>query len=260
MEQATVDKTSNSMQLKADFVPMTVLKLQDCQLNNIKAEMAATIKSAPNYFEQAPIVIDAGSINEQLKPFLDIAGLCKLLREFNVVPIGIRGLSQKDAKLAEANGLALLNARIPGQQDDNTKQKPEASNSTQAPKVVEKKSDQQAQKKPKPKSYTKIITKPVRSGAQIYAPGGDLLILAGVNAGAEVIADGNIHIHGPLRGRALAGARGDTSAHIFCQQLNAELIAIGGHYLVSEQFAPPKQVNSMVHIHYSDGKILIDIT
>lgn len=255
MEQATADAISTSMQLKADFVPMTVLKLHDCQLDRIKQEMAATIKAAPKYFDQAPIVIDAGSINESLKPFLDLKGLCAVLREFKVVPIGIRGLAQKDAKLAEENGLAFLNARVASTED----KKAPASEPAQ-PKQTAQAVSEQAKPAARKTSFTKVITKPVRSGAQIYAPGGDLLILAAVNAGAEVIADGNIHIHGPLRGRALAGARGDTNAHIFCQQLNAELIAIAGHYLVSDQFAPPKNVNSMVHVHLSDGKILIDIT
>lgn len=256
MEQATHDApTASSMQLKADFVPMTVLKLHDCQLDRIKQEMVATIKAAPKYFEHAPIVIDAGSINESLKPFLDLKGLCAVLREFKVVPVGIRGLAQKDAKLAEDNGLAVLNARISSSED----KKAPVSEPAESKQTVKPAGDT-PKTEPRKSSFTKVITKPVRSGAQIYAPGGDLLILAAVNAGAEVIADGNIHIHGPLRGRALAGARGDTNAHIFCQQLNAELIAIAGHYLVSDQFTTPKNVNSMVHVHLSDGKILIDIT
>ncbi len=255
MEQATEESIATSMQLKADFVPMTVLKLNDCQLDKIQQEMSKTIESAPKYFEQAPIVIDASAINEQLKPFLDISSLCSMLRKFKVVPVGIRGLSQKDAKLAQDNGLALLNARLPANSES-----PATEADTEKTSKADKKPAAKAATIAKKTSFTKVITKPVRSGAQIYAPGGDLLILAAVNAGAEVIADGNIHIHGPLRGRALAGARGDANTHIFCQEFNAELIAIAGHYLVNDQFVPPKNVNSMVHIHYSDGKILIDIT
>jgi septum site-determining protein MinC len=81
---------------------------------------------------------------------------------------------------------------------------------------------------------TKIIYQPVRSGQQIYAKGGDLIILAAVSPGAEILADGNIHVYGALRGRALAGVRGDTRARIFCHSLEAELVSIAGHYKISE--------------------------
>ncbi|MBR9911749.1 MAG: septum site-determining protein MinC, partial [Gammaproteobacteria bacterium] len=82
----------------------------------------------------------------------------------------------------------------------------------------------------------KIITTPIRSGQQVYAAGGDLIVLAAVSTGAEVLADGNIHIYGALRGRALAGVRGDTSARIFCQSLEAELISIAGDFKLHEDF------------------------
>jgi septum site-determining protein MinC len=75
----------------------------------------------------------------------------------------------------------------------------------------------------------------VRSGTQIYARGGDLIVTAAVSPGAELVADGNIHVYGVLRGRALAGAAGDSAARIFCTRLEAELVSIAGHYLVSEQ-------------------------
>ena len=79
-----------------------------------------------------------------------------------------------------------------------------------------------------------MITQPVRSGQQIYAPGGDLLVLAPVSHGAELLADGNIYVFGPLRGRALAGITGDQSAMIFCKSLEAELVSIAGQYKISE--------------------------
>ena len=86
-------------------------------------------------------------------------------------------------------------------------------------------------------TLTKLITQPVRSGQQIYAQGGDLIVLAPVSAGAEILADGHIHVYAPLRGRALAGVLGNTDARIFCQHLEAELIAIAGNYKVSEHIS-----------------------
>jgi septum site-determining protein MinC len=80
----------------------------------------------------------------------------------------------------------------------------------------------------------RIISQPVRSGQQVFAAEGDLVILAPVQPGAEVMAAGNIHVYGPLRGRALAGVNGDENARIFCQSLEAELVSIAGHYKISE--------------------------
>lgn len=85
---------------------------------------------------------------------------------------------------------------------------------------------------------TRIIDRPLRSGQQIYARGGDLVMLAAVNAGAEVIADGSIHVYAPLRGRALAGASGDTDARIFTTRLEAELVSIAGLYRTFEHGIP----------------------
>jgi len=81
---------------------------------------------------------------------------------------------------------------------------------------------------------TRIVTTPVRGGQQVYAAGGDLVVLAPVSAGAELLADGNIHVYAPLRGRALAGIKGNTQARIFCQQMGAELLSVAGQYKVAE--------------------------
>jgi septum site-determining protein MinC len=103
---------------------------------------------------------------------------------------------------------------------------------------------------------TRLVTQPVRSGTQIYARGADLVVTAAVGAGAEIIADGNIHVYGALRGRALAGAGGDVDARIFCSRLEAELVSIAGHYLVSEQL-PPEQQGFPVQIALVDERLTV---
>lgn len=251
MATATLDKTT-STQLKADFVPLTVLKLHDCQLEQIEQELKTAIESAPNYFADAPIVIDTSLINEQLKPFLDIKAVCALLTSLDIQPIAIRGLPAKQKSAAKELGLAWLGGRAPAAKaaektETETTERKATTAATPAAKVSTAR-------------QTKIITKPIRSGSQIYAANCDLIVLAAVNAGAEVIADGNIHIHGPLRGRALAGAKGDTQARIFCQKLEAELIAIAGHYMVSEQIHSPQNVKSMVQISLQSDKLTINVT
>ena len=100
---------------------------------------------------------------------------------------------------------------------------------------------------------TMVIDQPVRSGQQVYSRG-DLIVLAPVSTGAEIMADGNIHVYSNLRGRALAGVRGDTSARIFCQQLNAELVSIAGHYRVAEDL-PESYRNRPVHL-YMQGEAM----
>ncbi|MGC2413773.1 MAG: septum site-determining protein MinC, partial [Stellaceae bacterium] len=102
----------------------------------------------------------------------------------------------------------------------------------------------------------RLVTTPVRSGTQIYARGTDLIVTASVSSGAELVADGNIHVYGPLRGRALAGASGDTAARIFCSRLEAELVSIAGNYLVSDQL-PPEQRGFSVEIALVDDRLTI---
>ena len=103
---------------------------------------------------------------------------------------------------------------------------------------------------------TRLVTQPVRSGTQIYARGADLIVTAAVSPGAEIIADGNIHVYGPLRGRALAGAAGDAEARIFCSRFEAELVSIAGRYLVSEQM-PPEERGLPVQIALVDDRLTI---
>ena len=100
------------------------------------------------------------------------------------------------------------------------------------------------------------LVRSVRSGTQIYARGTDLVVTASVSPGAELVADGNIHVYGPLRGRALARASGDTDARIFCSRLEAELVSIAGRYLVSEQL-PADQQGSPVQIALVDDRLTV---
>ena len=102
-----------------------------------------------------------------------------------------------------------------------------------------------------------MITHPVRSGQRIYAAGGDLIVVASVSSGAELLADGNIHVYGALRGRALAGVTGDTSRRIFCYDLQAELVAIAGRYRVSEDIAPSTR-GRPVQVLLQDRTLCID--
>lgn len=230
------------LQLKADFVPLTVLKLSQCDLRNIAQELDMAITKAPKYFTHAPVIVDILNLGP-LKTELDIPGLCALLREKKIIPVGIRGIEGKQKNIATENGLAILKSPL-NTPDEAPAEKAEAK---KTPEKVELKYKQ-----------AKIITKPIRAGTRVYAKDSDLVILAAVNAGAEVIADGNIHIYAPLRGRALAGASGDKNARIFCQAIEAELVSIAGHYWVKDHIQEPREVKSMFQIYLENDKLKLD--
>ncbi len=218
-----------AVQFKSDFVPLTVVQLKSTDLKKIEAQLASTLNQAPHYFAHSPVVIDAQYI--PAVSALDWAGLHQLLKRYKIVPVGIKGIPMEARSELEQYGLMYLNY-------------------TERPPTPQKPS----QMRP-----TRVITQPVRAGTQIYARDCDLVILSSVNVGAECMADGNIHIYGPLRGRALAGMDGNTETHIFCKTLEAELIAIAGYYLVKDNIhAPTLRPSAMTHIYWKAEKLNIE--
>lgn len=245
MTTTSLIKEQDNLEFKADFFPMTVIKLTSNNLASIKSQIATTIIAAPNYFKNAPVVIDVHAVEE--RHAIDLEAICQILRDQNMIPVGIRGLDKSAQNTALSKGLAIMKA--PKSAEKNK----EPSLTTGI--VFEKKKISETEPPKKNSINTKLVTTPVRSGTQLYARGGDLVVTAAVNAGAECFADGNIHIYGPLRGKALAGANGNEDARIFCESLEAELIAIAGHYLTSEKINTPKSKHSMIQIYLKNGKI-----
>ena len=109
-----------------------------------------------------------------------------------------------------------------------------------------------------PANGTLVIDKPLRSGQQVYARGGDVIVTALVSFGAEVIADGNVHVYAPLRGKAIAGARGDTSARIFTTCMEAQLVAIAGIYRTAEVALPTEIAGKPARISLDGKKIVME--
>jgi len=224
----------NNVQLKADFFPITVLKINSADMQNIKDELSKIQTTAPNYFNNTPVVIDAATLPEQQT--LDMATLREMLLQFNMQPVGIRGLDKQLEEKANHHGFTILNSKSSAPSKSSTKK-------TSKKNIA---------------NTTKVINKPIRAGTQVYAKDSDLIVMSAVNAGAECIADGNIHIYGPLRGRAIAGAIGDSNCHIFCQELDAELISIAGRYLVKENIKAVKTKHTMLHIFVQDDQLIIE--
>lgn len=235
-------ETSNNIEVttfvfKGSLYALTSLQLQNTNLNNLDEHLKLKIEQAPKFFSRSPIVIDLSKLPEDYVP--NFKRIITCLNNNNLIPIGVR---KSPNPLVNEAAVEYDLAILAENKDDYNKNK----------------SEQQGQAVQEIKEPAcKVITTPVRSGQQVYARGGDLVVLAPVSHGAEILADGNIHVYGPLRGRALAGVMNNSDAHIFCQSLEAELVSIAGTYQVSENMRANCWKNS-AHIYLNDNNLKID--
>ncbi len=229
------------VEFKGSSFTLTILVISSFDLDTIVEDIKKRLAQAPRFFLHAPVVVDLNPLKEQ-QGELDFAALAEQLRALELVPVGVCNGNPCFYEAAVAAGFAVLQSgpqpRAVQREEPKPAPQPE-------PKVVEQ-----------PKAEPLVIHKPVRSGQQIYARGRDLILMAQVNAGAEVIADGNIHVYAPLRGRALAGVQGDTNARIFTLNFGAEMVAIAGNYRVFEE-QPATDVAGKTSQVYLDGEQLI---
>jgi septum site-determining protein MinC len=218
------DTPQPAFELKGRMLTLSVLRLLTVDLAALAAQLDARMASMPGLFQHLPVVLDLEAVQDQAP---DLSALAGCLRQKGLLPVGVRAGDAALAERAAAAGLGAVNLGSESPRRGRTATPPAAG---------------------------MVVRQPVRSGQQIYARGGDLVVLAPVSAGAEVLADGHVHVYGPLRGRALAGVQGNTEARIFCQSLEAELVSIAGAYRISENMqetgrGQPVQV-------YLDGEAL----
>ncbi len=223
-----------AFELKGSLLTLIVLRLLELDNDKITAQFAEKVAIAPNLFQQAPVVIDLYSVREGS---IDLPYLIDLLRAHHLIPVAVRGGNENHNAIAINMGLGILS---------------------------ENKSGERARRPPEPEpvivppapifSPAKVITQPIRSGQQVVARPGDLIVLASVSHGAEILAQGHIHVYGALRGRALAGVNGNQEARIFCQSLDAELVSIAGNYQINEDL--PEQVRGKPAQVYLEGEQL----
>jgi septum site-determining protein MinC len=246
MSARVPEGTANTslFEIKGGTIHVPILKLYSEDLGAVSQRLSDKILQAPDFFRNAPIVIDLHDFPVAAGEAPDFLGLSQVLREHGLVPVGVRGGDAAMHACAQRAELAVL---------ADTRPEP----AVPAPKPAVKPVVSVRSEPPVPDPVmTKFVDHPVRSGQRIYAPGGDLVVLAQVSAGAELMADGNIHIYGSLRGRALAGVQGNVNSRIFCMDLQAELIAIGGHYKVSENLDDSVRGHP-VQIHLKDNNLII---
>jgi len=236
MLTTTIESKHQAFQLKGSLFTLTVLQLINAERESFAQQLDDLLAQAPKFFLHAPIVIDLQNLNQD-DTEINFKDIITELRQHGLVPVGVRGGNKAQHATAQKAGLALM-ANSKTTEETEAKAAIKTEPQPQAEPIVTRNTDPApSDAAPKTRRTTKIITGHVRSGQQIYARDSDLIILGSVSEGAELLADGNIHIYGTLRGRALAGITGDTSTRIFCKNMQAELLSIASRYVVSESLA-----------------------
>ena len=229
---------ANSFEIKSAQLPLVALLLKTPDLAQIMVDTTEQFgpdSASPDFFDHDAVVLDFSQLNHH-QIDQSLAKLIKALQSCRLKPIAFRNATADQAVLALACGLLEAPAELPRGKVGNQKKVVEKPMSAPAQEVKREVVKEVVRQIPGP--ATLVIDKPLRSGQKIYARGADLVVLAMVNMGAEVVADGNIHVYAPLRGKAMAGARGNTQARIFSLCLEPELISIAGVYRTSEHPLP----------------------
>jgi septum site-determining protein MinC len=238
-----------AFELKASSFTLPVIRLLGLDMDAVEAQLGSKVEQAPGFFRNTPVVVDLGGLPKQ-GGALAFPQLVGTLRGLGMIPVGVRGGDASQNEAARAMELAILG--------DNTR----ASRQQASEPALESAPDHddggaattQAQQAGGAQIGSVLVHRPIRSGQRLYAAGGDLTVIGPVSSGAELMADGNIHVYGPLRGRVIAGLQGDTSARVFCNELQAELVSIAGHYRVSENI--PAEVKGRAVQVFLDHEIL----
>ncbi|MDY0057576.1 MAG: septum site-determining protein MinC [Methyloversatilis sp.] len=250
---------TSAIELKSATLEAMRAVLRSDDSTAIAAALDARLGSMPGFFSGEPVVIDCGELSADARP--DLPAIRDALGRHALTVIAVQTACEASQDEARALGMAVLAADSathspPSPAPDPAPEVPVAAPAPVAEPVTT--SAAEAVVAPSPRR-TEIIDKPLRSGQRIYARGCDLVVLAMVSAGAEVIADGNIHVYAPLRGRALAGASGDTEARIFTTCFEAELVSIAGVYRTFEHSASGDLLRRPAHVrleHHSDKQVL----
>lgn len=219
--------TAPAVAFKGRMMTLTVLEVRRNDPEAIADGLRRHLDRASGFFRGMPVLLSLG------EPDVDLAALAQLLTRHELVPVAVL---DGDPDAAAAAGLGVIDSeRMPR----------------------ERRSEPAAEEGGGERGAARLITRPVRSGQQIYARNGDLVVTSAVSEGAEVLADGHIHIYGPLRGRALAGATGDANARIFCHRFEADLVAVAGCYKVADDIDEGVR-GKPVQVRLDDDNLIIE--
>jgi len=235
-----------SFKIKSAHLQTVALMIKTADWHALVADLSAKfgpLGETPDFFERDALILDFSNLDANL-PVQDFAPLLKVLKACRLVPVAVRGANAAWIEAARACGLVEAQMDTPRSSPATATAAVPTLTEIAAPEVVIQEVAQKVSRDTVRESVregagagtaTMVVDKPLRSGQKIYARGADLVILAMVNPGAEVVADGNIHVYAPLRGKAMAGASGNIHARIFSTCLEPELISIAGIYRTSEK-------------------------
>jgi septum site-determining protein MinC len=252
----SIERSSYPFQLRGGAFTLLVLRLDDPKDPALFQLLADKIAQAPNFFRHAPVVIDLQNLAEA--PPFNMAELGRRLRQHQLVPIGVQNGTEEQNRAAVNAGWSIFpeGRQAPLREPPPTAsaraaQAPTPEINAGAPAVAEDECEGATG------SPARLLTQPVRSGRQVYAHGGDLVVMSSISPGAELLADGHIHVYGALRGRALAGVSGDTTARIFCRSLEAELVSVAGFWRVRENI-PETLIGKPAQVFLEGDRIAIE--
>ena len=250
MADASAARTKAVFEFKSATLPLIAVILKTADLDVLAEALDAQLADSPDFFEQEPVVIDLSLLQDEETEGdaeIDFTALRKLLARHQTQPVAVRGGSNAQNIAARAAGLSVTAMPVA---PTPTPRAPPSEPVNEAPQIV--------REVQVPANGTLVIDRPLRSGQQVYARGGDVIVTAVVSFGAEVIADGNVHVYAPLRGKAIAGARGNTEARIFTTCMEAQLVAIAGIYRTVEVALPADIAGKAAQIWLDDKKIVMD--
>lgn len=241
----TAGHARTSFDLKSASLPVVAVVLKTTDAAVLAADLAERLADDPGFFDNDPVLIDLAPVREAVEP-IDFAAVAALLRQHRTLPVAVRGGSPAQMEAAHAVGLVAAPEAPPAR----------AEASAEVREVIRE--VEVVREVPVAGPAAVIVDKPLRSGQQVYARGADLIVMAMVSFGAEVIADGNIHVYAPLRGRAIAGARGNTDARIFCTCMEPQLVSIAGIYRTTETELPDNVRGKPAQVRLDGEKLLIE--
>jgi septum site-determining protein MinC len=251
-----------AFELEGMVAALSVLRLISTDLEAIARELDQKITQSPVLFKGAPVVLDltelggaddpAAAAKAALSRAFRIGPVVQLLKGRGLIPVAVRATSASYREEAAASGLGIFDSdqrasarrstRKPGQDSSQPGEGGSVGESTSGMGSASQ--------------SAMVLTQPLRAGQIVYAEARDVVALAAVNPGGELIADGNVHVYAPLRGRALAGARGDEQARIFCQRLEADLVSVAGVYLSADEL-PQDKIGKPVQISLRNGELVV---
>ncbi len=228
--------TRKAIDIKGNMYTLMSIVLRVSDLKSINTDLTERVSQAPAFFKNTPVIVDFANVS--ITENFDFNSLFKMVRQQQLLPVAVRGIEESLREKFQNIGVPIVELAASGSAE-RTKEETEK---------LERLREQ---------SRSIVIDTPVRAGQQCTAEAGDLIVLSQCNPDAELIADGNIHVYGTLRGRALCGVHGDTSARIYCSALEAQLVSVAGHYKVLEEI-PEEIKNCPVQIRLEGDQLYIE--